>query len=355
MSGRTLKSGGDSRTHLAEIVGEESLQGRRMQAGAILALMDVAAGRAAFRHAGSPVVTLSFDRVDLIYPIRHQDLIRLEAEVALVGNSSMLVGVQGFRREPHANEFTPIQSCTVTMVAIGPEGRPNPDIPGLRQDTPEEKTLGEAARQIKARTAEWLGMQKAAGGSERLSLAEVEEPLNRDKPQARAPRETEIEVRRMFLPRHNNVLGTIFGGDILLWMDRVATYTARAFTGNPHMVTIAMNRIFFKQPIYSTDLVDLVARVVYVRNYTLEVEIEVHLQRLSGEMLDSHTGYFTVLNHDEDDAKQPITFGLKLSEDDQASLRRYQQARMRHHFWEAHRPPSSDISQTASGEATRNT
>ncbi len=135
MSERALKRPGDSGIYLAEIVGEESLQGQRMQAGAILDLMDVAAGRVAFRHAGTAVVTLSFDRVDLIYPIHHQDLIRLEGRLAAVGNSSLMVAVQCYRRETQGAGgpvFTPIQRSFVTLVAIDGEGIHNRYIPGLR-------------------------------------------------------------------------------------------------------------------------------------------------------------------------------------------------------------------------------
>ena len=336
MNERPLKRIEDARTTLAEIVGEETLQGRRMQAGALLDLMDVAAGRAAFRHSGSAVVTLSFDRVDLVYPIHHQDLIRLNAEVALVGNSSMLVSVRGYRKDPRSREFLPIQRSFVTMVAVDAERRANPNIPGLSYHGPQDEELRDAALHVKSRTAQWQRMQEADRGGEQLKSVEVEEPINRSKPSKRSSRETEVQVRRVFLPRHNNILGTIFGGDILLWMDRVATYTAREFTENPHVVTIAMNRIFFKQPIFTTDVVSLAARVVYVRNFTLEVEIEVELERIDGEVLTSHTGYFTVLSHDPHGVKLPITAGLELDDGDQAGLRRYQQAKHRHEFWKTH-------------------
>ncbi len=326
----------DSAVFLAEIVGEESLQGEPMQAGAILDLMDVVAGRSAIRQAAGPAVTLSFDRVDLVYPIRHQDLIRLEGRVCAVGNSSIMVRVQCFRRDPAAREFLPIQHSYVTMVAIDDKGRPNPNIPGLSRQTAEEEALHAEALAFRERAREWQRMQEATQGVGRLNVAEVEEALNREKQRGIPPRETEIVVRRQFLPRHLNQLGAIFGGDILLWMDRVATYTAREFTGNPHMVTIAMNRIFFKRPIYITDLVELTARVVYVRHYTLEVEIDVRLERASGETLQSHTGYFTVLNQDRGGVKNPITSGLALSDGDQEGLRRYKQARERHHFWVSH-------------------
>ena len=77
----------------------------------------------------------------------------------------------------------------------------------------------------------------------------------------------------------------------------------------------------------------MTARVVYVRTFTLEVEIEVRLLRLDGQVIPSHSGYFTVLNYDEAGLKRPITTGLTLRDDDQETLRRYRQAREGHRFW----------------------
>ncbi len=332
MSERPEKSVAESSAYLAEIVGEESLQGQRMQAGAILDMMDVLAGRIAIRHASSAVVTLSFDRVDLTYPILHQDLIRLEGKMAAVGNSTLIVDVQGYRMDSLSREYMPIQRSFITMVAVDDRLRPNRDIPALRCDSEEERELRREVLALKAVSKEWQRMQEEPTGKDTLTVAEVEDPINREKREYLTPAETEVRLRRIFLPRHNNVMGTIFGGDILLWLDRVATFTARQFTRNRHMVTIAMNRIFFKQPIYTTDLVDLTARVAYVRNYTLEVEIAVRIERQTGEELQSHSGFFNVLNYDEAGFKRPIITGLRLSDGDQEGLLRYRQAKHRYHF-----------------------
>ena len=74
MSAPPQKRIAESHAYLAEIVGSENFSGQRMQAGSILDLIDVVAGLAATRHAESPVVTLSFDRVDLVHPIVHLKL-----------------------------------------------------------------------------------------------------------------------------------------------------------------------------------------------------------------------------------------------------------------------------------------
>ncbi len=334
MAKKSPKRMAQSRTYLAEIVGEENLQGQRMQAGAILDLMDVVAGRAAALHSGSRVVTLSFDRVDLVHPIIHLDLVRLEGQVVDVGRSSMMVGVTVTRQDPFTRDFMPVQRSFVTMVAIDEERRPNRDIPGLAHKTQAERALNGEALAHKALARQWVDMQQRARQRTNLAVEEVEDPLNREKREHLAPEETLVKVRRVFMPRHLNVLGTIFGGDILLCMDRVATYAARLFTRNRHVVTLAMNRIFCKQPIYASDLVEMTARVVYVRRYTLEVEIDVTLLRVGGEEVPSHSGYFTVLNYDESGFKRPIVTGLRLAADDQDSLLRYHLARERHHFWQ---------------------
>ena len=335
MSERPTRTISESRDSLSEIVGDESAHGQRMQAGAILDLMDVLAGRISIRHSESMVATLSFDRVDLIYPILHQDLVRLDGQLVWVGNSSMTIEVRGYRKDLSAREFMPVQRSFITMVAIEEVGKANRNIPGLRYETPEEEKIRDDALRRRELNTQWHEVQEAKVGAGQLKAAEVEEDSNREKREFLSPAESEIEVSRVFLPRNLNRAGTIFGGDVLLWMDRLATYTARHFTRNRNMVTIAMNRIFFKQPIFSTDLVQMKARVVYVRNFTLEVEIAVTLERPGGERVPSHSGTFIVLNYDEAGFKRPIVTGLRLADDDQEGLRAYEKAKARHRFWRA--------------------
>lgn len=338
---RPMKRIGDSRLSMAEIVGEEGLHGQRMQAGAILDLMDVLAGRIAIQHSGSRVATISFDRVDLTYPILHQDLVRLDGQLVSVGNSSMVVEVRGFRKDLAMREFMPVQRSFITMVAIGADGRPHKNIPGLIYGSPEEERIRDEVQRRKASAERWLAEQAAIDEGPRLRVADVEEPFNRDKRELLTPAESEIDVRRQFLPRNLNQLGTIFGGDVIMWMDRVATYTARHFTRNRNMITLAMNRIFFKQPITSADWVRMTARVVYVRHSTLEVDIAVSIQHMNGEVVPSHSGQFTVLSYDEAGFKRPIVTGLKLDDNDQESLRAYQKAKARHRLWLEERDASS--------------
>lgn len=74
-------------------------------------------------------------------------------------------------------------------------------------------------------------------------------------------------------------------------------------------------------------------RIVYMAHLHPPVEINVTLERADGEVLDSHSGYFTLLNCNEAGWKRPIITGLTLDEDDQDSLRRYMHAKERRALW----------------------
>jgi len=342
MTERSSKTPAESVVVLSEIVGEENLAGQRMQAGAILDLMDIAAGRTAMAHSGTPVVTLSFDRVELLQPIIHLDLVRMEGRVVQVGNSSMMVCVDVSRQDAHTREFIPIQRSFITMVAVDANGRPDKTIPTLRLESDADRALHAEALEHKRLAQLWRESQAAAAQRTGLRADEVEEPENRGKREYLRPAETAVTVRRVFMPRNMNQLGTIFGGDILIWMDRVAIHTARLFTRNRNVVSLAMNHILFDRPILTTDLVEMSARVTYVRKYTLEVEIAVAVQRMDGTRETSHTGMFTVLNYDDSGFKRPIVAGLRLEDADQEGLKRYHLARERHRFWREHHAPASE-------------
>lgn len=126
--------------------------------GVILSMMDTAAAVSAMRHARTPCVTASIDRVDFREPIHVGDLVVMKASVNFVGKTSMEVGVRvetenlltGVRR--HTN------SCYLTFVAVDANGRPV-KVPSVVPETPEEKRRHRAAgerrrRRLEERTAE---------------------------------------------------------------------------------------------------------------------------------------------------------------------------------------------------------
>jgi acyl-CoA hydrolase len=323
-----------------------------MAAGAVLDTLDICAGYTAAKFSGSRVVTLAFDRVDLSHPILHQDLVRAEGRVVSVGRSSMVVHVRAYRQDLLSRQFELVQESYVTMVAVDEKLRPNPNIPAVvYDDAEEEKRINKILLSRKEANENWQQCQKYIEQSGPFSASEIEDAINREgKLEFMSIPKTQVNVKRIFFPKNLNYHNTVFGGDILLWMDRVATQCARQFTRNRHVFTKHMQRVFFKQPILITDVVEMNARVVYVGKCTLEVEINVSLERASGEVFESHSGYFTLLNCNEAGWKRPIITGLQLADDDQFSLRSYVQAKERRKLWKKWKVDERNDATSAKGE-----
>jgi acyl-CoA thioesterase 11/acyl-coenzyme A thioesterase 9 len=334
----------DSMDFVAEIVGDESRQGQRVQAGPILKLMYDAAVAVAFRHCGRRPVLVRLDRIDLTRRIRHMELLRVEGRLVEVGSSSMVVEVRCFSKKPAERDFAPSHVGFYTMVAIDPEGQPSRNIPKLSYDTPR----GVEAKALTAhRRAELLERQQALAWIERADRFTVEDVVEPD-PVARLdrvpPEQTLIQVKSQLTPLGGAPDGRIRGGDLLVWLDRVATYTARNFTRNDHAITLSVNDVQLKRPLHSTDRIELQARVVYVRTHTLEVSIDITVHTLNGPPWFLGSVDFLILNYDSSGEKLRISTGLLLEESDQDGLRRYLKARTRYSFWKSN--PESHLIQS---------
>ncbi|KDO27830.1 hypothetical protein SPRG_07103 [Saprolegnia parasitica CBS 223.65] len=325
-------------THMsfADIIGEESLRGQWLSQGPVLERMDVVGAAVAAKVANGPVATVSFDQVDSHKPVFHGDLFRLEGRVLSTSNSSTAVQLTGYREEMLTGKVTHTHDAIITFVAIDAKGRPRPGLPALTSSSQPDLVafLAEKAVHRKELATTWRTYQEDVDAMAHITEDMLQVyPMSTSRESFVPVRDTLVEVKNWFMPKHLNMNNTIFGGEILQWMDRVAVFCARKFTQNVSMVTISMNRIFFKLPITPIDIVSMKSRVVMVRRHTLEVEVEVFIERIGqNEKRKSHTGYFTVINLDEGQHKMPLKRGLAVDEADQESMRHLLKAQKRWAF-----------------------
>jgi acyl-CoA hydrolase len=313
----------ESMSYIAEIVGEESLLGQRMVAGKLLHMMDFAAANAAAQHAESPLVTLAFDRIELLDYICHRDYVRYDACVIKVGSSSIVVKVDGYTKAPTEMVIRKGHSGFITMVAIDDHGKPNKNIPALAYKSEEDFEKKKIAE-----NRECLLKERKREIDQIDLLKQVDDALLKDyfsRTASFPPPKTGLTIRKAFLPRNANAIGIVFGGDTIELMEELALATARQFTGNIKMVTIAMEDVVFLKPLYVEDLVEMTSHVVFVANTTLVVEIAVKAVSFVGTVRDEMTnkGTFTVLNYDQADEKKSILNGLDLSNEDVAIKKCY--------------------------------
>ncbi|KAE9035179.1 hypothetical protein PR002_g7704 [Phytophthora rubi] len=313
----------DTRLAYADIIGEESLSGKLISAGPVLERLDIFGAAVAENVACKGIATISDDRVDFKSQIAHGDLVRLEGEVIYTGRSSLAVQITGYRHDIEAGKFIHTLSAIMTCVALDENMHPSPGLPKLLDPLDPEyvRKHEEIADQRRELAARWRAVQEEVDQLPHVSV-DMLKTYNYGRSLEVPIPDTLIEVQNSFLPKHLNRNNTIFGGEVLTWMDKVALYCARNFTKNQNMVTVSMNRIFFKLPITMDDVVTMHARVSSARRHHLEVEVEVFVGRIgSKERRKSHTGYFTVANLDRSYRMKQISTGLKVDENDQESMR----------------------------------
>lgn len=93
---------------------------------------------------------------------------------------------------------------------------------------------------------------------------------------------TAIQV--VMMPKDTNPHGTIFGGVILSYLDQAGAIGAarevvQAGGPRPTLVTVAINRVEFKQPVLVGDVVRFSASVVKMGRTSITVRVIVESQR----------------------------------------------------------------------------
>jgi uncharacterized protein (TIGR00369 family) len=125
-------------------------------------------------------------------------------------------------------------------------------------------------------------------------------------------------VSEMVMPQHVNNLGHVFGGVILSMVDRAAAVAAMRHSGRA-CVTVSIDRVDFREPIYSGELVTCLARVNFVGRSSMEVGVRVDAEDLlTGERRHTNTCYLTFVAIDEDGSPVEVRpLQLETEEDNQ--------------------------------------
>ena len=95
-----------------------------------------------------------------------------------------------------------------------------------------------------------------------------------------ASRKASPALRVVMMPRDTNPQGTVFGGLLLSYIDQAGAVTAREY--QPHrFVTVAMDKVEFKQPVFVGDLLSFYGRVIKVGRTSVTIHVSVEAHRFS--------------------------------------------------------------------------
>jgi len=126
----------------------------------------------------------------------------------------------------------------------------------------------------------------------------------------------EIHVTDIVLPHQTNNFNTMFGGEVMAMMDKAAAIAGLRFCRLP-LVTASSERIDFRTPIHAGEIIEAIARVIYVGRTSMIVRVHIYAEHpLKGDKRVCTTGYFSMVAVDA--GGQPVPVPRLLLEDDAA-------------------------------------
>lgn len=116
-------------------------------------------------------------------------------------------------------------------------------------------------------------------------------------------------IRVMMMPRDTNAHGTIFGGVLLSYIDQAGAVEARKHT--PHkFVTVAMNGVEFKKPVFVGDVLSFHTDLERIGNTSMTIRVRVEAERFEDPARVVPVTVATLVYVAVNDAGEPSPLGL---------------------------------------------
>ena len=112
---------------------------------------------------------------------------------------------------------------------------------------------------------------------------------------SRFPSTTQCEMTFIIMPEHLNALDSVFGGQVMAWIDVCAAVSAQRFTRG-EVVTASMDHLSFRAPIRKGDVAVLQAQVNWAGLTSMEVGVRVETEDLrTGRRRHTSSAYLTMV------------------------------------------------------------
>ena len=97
-----------------------------------------------------------------------------------------------------------------------------------------------------------------------------------------------IKYSQLVMPQDANVLGTLFGGQMVSWMDISASKAVHRFlkdTEADAALTRAIDAIEFREPVYVGNWVNFEAQIISTGNSSIVIQIDAYKETKNVERL----------------------------------------------------------------------
>jgi acyl-CoA hydrolase len=124
---------------------------------------------------------------------------------------------------------------------------------------------------------------------------------------------------KIVLPNDTNTLGNLFGGQLLAWMDVIASVSAHRHSKRV-VVTASVNNVSFQKPINHASIVTLEAKVSRAFNSSMEVFVDVFVEdAVTGQREKCNEAIYTFVAVDQNG--NPIQVPALIPESEEEKVR----------------------------------
>jgi acyl-CoA hydrolase len=132
----------------------------------------------------------------------------------------------------------------------------------------------------------------------------------------KSPKESSADVIVRMFPSDANPAGNVFGGEILKHIDMVAGIVAQRHSQS-NAVTVSMDRVNFIKPVFVGNVLQLNARINYVHNSSMEIEVRVEAEDIvTGIRTITGTAFVTFVALDKNGKPTSVPQLLLKTDDD---------------------------------------
>ncbi len=156
--------------------------------------------------------------------------------------------------------------------------------------------------------------------------------MRKEVKKAKKVSESAITTVRLMMPTDGNIMGNVFGGSIMKYVDEVAAMVAFRHA-EKNCVTASIDRMNFLAPVYVGNILILKAAVNYVGRTSMEIGVRIEAQDPpSGKIVHTGSCYLTYVALDEKGRPTPVP---KIIPETEEEKRRYREGLARRKMREA--------------------
>jgi acyl-CoA hydrolase len=160
---------------------------------------------------------------------------------------------------------------------------------GKNQSIDQTKKTCYDARRLVLRRIAFLGVFCAGQGPHLISEQRVS-----------MPQIVTTEMTELVSPGMANFSGKMHGGELLKLLDKAALTCGMRYSGF-YCVTLSVDKVVFREPIYIGEMVTLLATVNYTGRTSMEIGIKVIAENLKEKSVrHTNTCFFTMIAVDDD-------------------------------------------------------